>query len=120
MPTKDEKIEMRCCAELKHELHRLRRLTGSRSLSATARLLLEETVTSKSTSLSATVIPAMRDLTLHLDRLASALQRLLLSQSCLERNEDIHRVLAQIESLSHRAKDFLPPKRCPRYRSHPE
>lgn len=111
MPIKDEKIELRCCAPLKHELHRLRRMIGARSLSATARQILEATVLSESTSLPASTIPAMRDVALQLDRVASALQRLLLSSSCLDNSEEINRVLSQIESVSRQAKDLLSPRR---------
>jgi len=108
---KDEKIELRCSQEMKAGLNRLCLLMGAKSLSQTAREVIAAAIASGGAHTYAATIPALRVMAIHLDRLASTLQRLMLSSITLEREAAISRTLAEVESLSHRAKDLLPPKR---------
>lgn len=100
MPIKDDRVEFRCPAAMKRRLLECRPLIGARTLSQTARTLLERLIENPDANSPWASVPALMDLARHLDRIASALQRCLLDGSaptdCLK---DLPGLMAQIREL---------------------
>lgn len=101
MPIKENRIEFRCTAAMKSRLLELRPLLGVRTLSEAARAMLERLLVAPTAAIPWTVtIPALREIALHLDRIASALQRCLLDGSAPgEYLQDLQHLLPRIGDL---------------------
>jgi hypothetical protein len=105
MPIKTARIEFRCTEALRRHLLDLRPLLGVRTLSAVARRLAEIAVKDPRGKSPWTSVPALKEIALHLDRIASALQRGLLTGAPAEEH------LKEIEIFLARLRDVLGERR---------
>lgn len=105
MPIKTTRIEFRCTEALRHRLLDLRPLLGVRTLSAVARRLAEIAVKDPDGKSPWASVPALKEIALHLDRIASALQRSLLTGTPLGEH------LNEVEMLLARLRDVLGERR---------
>lgn len=100
MPIKDDRIEFRCTTAMKCWLQGCRPAVGARSLSQAARTLLERMMENVGTANAWGAVPALKEVALHLDRIAGALQRSALEGTALEETlRDLHAVLGRIRAL---------------------
>ena len=100
MPIKTARIEFRCTDSLRNRLLDLRPLLGVRTLSAVIRRLAEIAVKDPGSRSPWASVPALKEIALHLDRIASALQRgLLTGAPAGEHLKEIEMFLAQLRDV---------------------
>jgi hypothetical protein len=97
MPAKTARIEFRCTETLRHCLLDLRPLLGVRTLSAVIHRLAENAIRVPGGRIPWASAPALPQIALHLDRIASSLQRGLLTGAPLgEHLREVEIVLARL------------------------
>lgn len=101
MPIKTARIEFRCTKALRRHLLDLGPHFGLRTLSAIIRRLAELAVKDPSGRAPWVAVPTLKEVALHLDRIASALQR------CLLTGGPVGDHLQEVETMLARLGDIL-------------
>lgn len=101
MPIKTARIEFRCTEALRRHLLDLGPHLGLRTLSTIMRRLAELAVKDPCGSAPWVAVPVLKDVALHLDRIASALQR------CLLTGGPVGDHLREVETMLARLRDML-------------